>query len=120
MLEPINGFPDQVVAIRAIGEVSEQDYEDVLVPAIDAARAGHDKIRLFYVLGEQFTGYEADAMWEDTKLGLRTFTSYERIAVATDAAWMRRAVKAFGWMLPGEVRVFHVDAMDEATAWITG
>ena len=40
----------------------------------------HDKIRLLYVLGSEFTGYEAEAMWDDTKLGLKTFNSYERMA----------------------------------------
>ena len=120
MLELINGFPDDVVAITAIGEVTDEDYEAVLDPAIDAARTTHDKIRLLYLLGEEFTGYDAEAMWEDTKLGLRTFTSYDRIAVITDATWMRRAVAAFGWMIPGEVRVFHVSALDAARTWITG
>lgn len=115
----MSGFPDQVVAFKAIGEVTDEDYEKVLDPAIAAALAKHDKIRLLYVLGEEFTGYEADAMWEDAKLGLRTFTSYDKIGVVTDATWVRRAVSAFGWLIPGEVRVFTVGAFDQAKGWIT-
>ena len=102
MLELIDGLPDNVVGVRAIGEVEDDDYEDVLVPAIDAARARHDKIRLLYVLGSEYTGHEADAMWEDTKLGARTFTAYDKVAVVTDATWL-----------------FHTDALAEATAWVT-
>jgi hypothetical protein len=119
MLTLIDGLPDHVVGVRASGEVSDDDYEDVLVPAIDAARARHDKIRLLYVLGEAFTGYEADAMWEDAKLGMRTFTAYDRIAVVTDATWMRRAVTALSWLMPGEARAFHVGEYDDALAWVT-
>ena len=63
--------------------------------------------------------HEADAMLEDAKLGARTFTAYDKIAVVTDATWLQRTVKAFGWMMPGEVRTFHVDALDEATGWIS-
>lgn len=120
MLHLISDLPDDVVGVSAEGEVTDDDYEEVLVPAIEAAREVHDKIRLLYVLGEDFTGYEADAMWEDLKLGARTFTAYERIAVVTDAAWLTRSVKAFGWLMPGEVRVFGVEAIDDARAWITG
>ncbi len=118
MLELIDGLPDDVIGVTAHGDVTDDDYEDVLVPAIEDRRSRHDKIRLLYVLGEEFTGYEADAMWEDAKLGLRTFTAYDKIAVVTDAAWMRRAVSAFGWLIPGQVRVFDTAARDEATAWI--
>jgi hypothetical protein len=118
VLELIDGMPDHVVAVRASGEVTDDDYEAVLVPAIDDRRTRHDKIRLLYVLGEEFTGYEADAVWEDAKLGMRTMTAYDRIAVVADATWMRRAVSAFGWLMPGEVRVFGVADLDEATSWI--
>jgi hypothetical protein len=51
---------------------------------------------------------------------VRTFRDDERIAIVTDAVWLRRTVKAFGWLIPGEVRVFHVADLTEARAWITG
>lgn len=118
-MELIHGLPDHVVGVEAIGEVEDDDYEHVLVPAVQDRLSRHDKIRLLYVLGPAFTGYEADAVWEDTKLGIRTFASYERIAVVTDAVWMGRAVRAFGWLIPGEVTVFPSDRLDDARAWIT-
>jgi hypothetical protein len=119
-MQLLEDLPDEVVGVRAIGEVTDDDYEDVLDPAITDALTRHPKIRLLYVLGPEFTGYEAEAMWEDTKLGLKTFTDYQRMAIVTDAAWVRRSVKAFGWLIPGEVRVFPYDRLDEARAWITG
>ena len=66
-LELMTDLPDNVVGVRAIGEVDEDDYEDVLEPAIEDRRGRHDKIRFLYVLGTEFTGYESDAMWEDFK-----------------------------------------------------
>jgi hypothetical protein len=119
MLQVIDDLPEEVVGVRAIGEVEDDDYEDVLVPAIEACREAHGKVRLLYVLGPEYTGYEADAVWEDAKLGMRTFTAYEKIAVVTDTTWMRRAVAALGWLMPGEARGFHVDEYDDAIAWVT-
>ncbi len=118
MLELIPDLPDQVLGVRAIGDVEDDDYDDVLVPAIEDRLSRHDKIRLLYVLGPEFDGYEADAMWEDAKLGAKTFTSYERIAVVTDSSLVRRSVKAFGWLMPGDVKTFAVADLDAATDWI--
>lgn len=118
MFELIPDLPDQVLGVRAIGELDDDDYDDVLVPAIEDRLARHDKIRLLYVLGPEFEGFEADAMWEDAKLGAKTFTSYERIAVVTDSTMVRRSVKAFGWLMPGDVRTFAVAELDAATSWI--
>jgi len=118
-MELIDDLPDVVVGVRAVGEVEDADYETVLEPAIEDRLSRHDKIRLLYVLGSEFTGYDTDALWDDTKLGLKTFNSYERMAIVTDATWVRRSVKAFGWLIPGEVHVFHLDQLDAARTWIT-
>jgi hypothetical protein len=61
----------------------------------------------------------APAVWEDAKLGVKTFNSYDRMAIVTDSDSVRRTIKAFGWLIPGEVRVFHLDRIVEATVWIT-
>ena len=118
MLEQIPDLPDNVIGIKAIGDVEDDDYEDMLVPEIEDRLERHDKIRLLYVLGPEFEGYEAEAMWEDMKLGMKTFTSYERIAIVTDSAWIRRSVKAFGWLMPGDVKVFAVADVGGARLWI--
>ena len=119
MLELLPGLPDNVLGIKAVGEVEEDDYEDILVPAIEDRLERHDKIRLLYVLGPEFEGYDGEAMWEDAKLGFKTFTSYDRVAVVTDAVWVRRSVKAFGWMMPGDVDVFPVDDLARAREWVS-
>jgi hypothetical protein len=118
-MQLINDLPDQVVGVRAIGEVDDDDYDDVLAPAIEDRLTRHDKVRLLYILGPEFTGYETEAMWEDTKLGFKTFTKYDKMAIVTDTSWLRRSVKAFGWLIPGEVKVYPYDQLEQARAWIT-
>jgi len=119
MIEMIEGLPAPVVGVRAAGKLTKQDYEDAVIPAVQAMLDAHDRVRLLYVLGDDFDGYSIGAMWEDTKLGVEHLRSWERIACVTDADWVDNAVKAFGWMIPGEVRAFDDDDEDEARAWIT-
>ena len=120
MLRLIEDLPEGVVGVEADGRVTSEDYERVLVPAVEAARAGGDgRVRLLYVLGHERPDYTAGAAWEDAKLGLGHLRSWERIAFAGDADWVRRAVGGLGWLMPGEIRVFGLEELDSAREWVT-
>jgi hypothetical protein len=118
MIEMMTGFPDNVVAFTATGKVTAEDYEQRLVPAVESALAKHRKVRLLYHLGDAFDGFEAGAMWEDAKVGLAHLAAWERIAMVTDVDWLRVATKAFGFAMPGEVRVFANAELDAARDWL--
>ncbi len=120
MIELLTDLPDNVVGLSASGEVTGDDYENVFIPAVEAALGKHDKIRLLYVLGPEFTGYSGRAMWEDGKVGMGHVTRWERIAVVTDHSWMAHAVNVFGYLIPGQVKSFSVAERAAAIAWVTG
>ena len=117
MIRVIEGMPDNVVAVSGVGEVSSDDYISTLDPAIDDALEKHDKIRLLYVLGAEFDGYSGGAMWEDTKLGIGHWGAWEKIALVTDKDWVDDALKFLGWMVPGEIKVYATDKLDDAKEW---
>ncbi len=121
MLTPIPDLPATVVGVEAHEKVTAEDYEKVLIPAVEAAESASSerKVRMLYVLGPEFPDFTAGAAWEDTKLGLGKFRHWERIAVVGDADWLRRAIHALSWAMPGEVRVFASDDLDDARAWVT-
>jgi hypothetical protein len=48
MIEILKNFPDNVIALSCEGQVTKEDYERILVPAILKALKRHDKIRLLY------------------------------------------------------------------------
>ncbi len=108
MIRLIDGLPANVIGVEAVGEVRAGDYESVLDPAVDAVLATHDKIRFLYVLGDEFDGYSGGAMWEDTKVGVSQWSKWEKIALVTDHTVYEDGVKAFSWMVPGEIKVFSV------------
>ncbi|MDW9232416.1 STAS/SEC14 domain-containing protein [Burkholderia cepacia] len=58
------------------------------------------------------------AAWEDFKLGVQHITQWERIAVVTNVDWVRFALAAFRFVIPGEVRVFSSSDRVAARAWI--
>jgi hypothetical protein len=118
MVERIPDLPDTVLGFRAKGKVTAKDYESVIVPAVEAMLARRDKVRFLYHLGEDFSGFEAAAVWDDAKLGLKHLGGWERLALVSDVDWIRMAATVFGIVIPGHVRVFHNRELTEATRWI--
>ncbi len=119
MIDLIPDLPDNVLGIEAKGEVTGEDYEQVLIPAVERHLEGHDKVRLLYLLGADFDGYAMAAIWDDTKIGMEHLFSWERIAVVTDHDAYRRLVKGFGFLIPAKVKVFDLAELDAAKAWIS-
>ena len=118
MLEKMQGLPENVLGFEAKGEVTGSDYESVLIPAVEEMLAHRQSIRFLYYLGKEFRGFDAKALWDDAKVGLQHFSSWERIAVVTDEGWIRTAVKAFGFVMPGRVRVFGNGELTDACQWL--
>ncbi len=121
MLALIPGLPPTVVGFEADGKVTAKDYEDLVVPAVESAHAASPdgKVRVLCVIHDGVPDYTAGASWEDAKLGLGHIRAWDRIAVVCDAEWLRKSLRAFSWMLPGEVQAFALDNLDGALAWIT-
>jgi hypothetical protein len=120
MISELPDLPDGVLGFRASGEVSADDYKTVLVPAIDRALEGGGKVRLVYELGGDYEGFEAGGVWQDLRLGTSHLTSFERLALVTDVDWIRRATKAFGFLMPGELEVFGLGEREAAARWAAG
>jgi hypothetical protein len=118
MLEKISDVPDSVLGFRASGELTGDDYRNVLVPAIDAALQSRDKLRLLYILGDDVTGFSAGAAWEDTRVGMEHFTRWEKVAVVSGKEWLRHSVNIFGYLIPGEIKAFPAEAEEDARTWI--
>lgn len=119
MIEMLNGFPDTVLALACRGKVTRQDYETVLIPAVEAALKAHAKLRLYYEIGPDFTGIEAGAVLEDMKVGLEHLTRWERVALVADVEWIRHTMMAFAFLMPCPIKAFHTSEAAAARAWIT-
>jgi hypothetical protein len=117
MIRLLSGMPAGVLGLEAVDDVEKEDYENVILPAIETALAEHGKVRLVYVLGREFDDYEGGAAWEDLKLGLRHPTKFERVAVVTDARWAGPAIKVFSVLWPGQARAFPLAELAAAKNW---
>jgi hypothetical protein len=119
VIELIEGLPDGVVGLEAIGKVTSDDYSSFVLPAVEDALSRHKKISLMHILGERFTGYEGGGQWADAKVLLQHPFSFQRMAVVTDQDDIRKQVKAAGRLVPGEMKLFSNTQRAEAEAWVS-
>jgi hypothetical protein len=117
MIEVLPDFPGGVVAMRCAGQVTRQDYEQVVIPTLEAALQQHQKLRM-YCQVDSLSGMSPGAMWDDVKLGLGALTHWERVAVVTDVDWIGKATKLFAFLMPFAVRVFSLADAAQAREWI--
>ncbi len=117
MLKFIEGFPQGVLAIEATGTVTHEDYQKTLIPTAEAMMA-KGPIRMLYVIGKEFTGFELEAAWDDSVFGIRHWHDFSHIAVVTDHQWMRAMVYMFKPFFHGEVRLFGLSELLAANEWI--
>ncbi|MGO9135614.1 MAG: STAS/SEC14 domain-containing protein [Methylovirgula sp.] len=119
MIEALSGFPEGTLAFICHGQVTKDDYASTIAPEVDKAAGGHDKIRLYYEIGRDFSGIEPSAILEDFKVGMGHLGQWERIAVVTDVDWIKLTAQGFGLFMPGKVRVFPTEESGVAKSWIT-
>ena len=67
-------------------------------------------------------GLDLGARWQDLKaagsVGLKQCSSWQRMALVTDKDWIRHGASAFGWLAPGELRLFELAERGKARAWL--
>jgi SpoIIAA-like len=121
MVEQLEDMPPGTVGFRAGGQVTREDYRQLLEPALrEAVEAG--EVRMLYVVESDFE-MDGGAVFEDAKTALtlgaghlsawkRTARHRRRVGSAGDPA-----VRVDG---AGEVKVWGLDGLSEAREWVAG
>jgi hypothetical protein len=118
MFKFIGGLPPNVMAVEATGKVTHDDYQNTFIPRAEAMLA-KGPIKMLYVIGNEFTGFELEALWDDSVFGIKHWHDFSHIAVVTDNAWLRAMVSMFKPFFHGEVLLFRLSELPAAKHWIT-
>jgi hypothetical protein len=94
VLKFIEGLPPDVIAIEASGKVTHEDYRNTLIPKAEAMMT-KGPIKMLYVIGQDFTGFELEALWDDSLFGISHWHDFSHIAVVRDHAWVTAMVNMF-------------------------
>ena len=117
MLQVLDFTQDNVLATRAVGTVTEEDYEKIK-PVIRNITERGEKIRWYYEL-QNDEAWEPGAVWEDLKVDLKHTSDYEKVAVVGEKKWQEAITKAYSPFTKAEVQYFSLADKEQAQEWIT-
>ena len=118
MVRRMRDMPVGTIGFEAAGEVEDDDWEDTVEPVLRQEIAAGRKLRLLYLLGPATREVEGDAVKADTAFRARHASSFDRVAVVSDEDWVRPALRALSFLLPGKAKGFPVRDLAEAKAWL--
>jgi hypothetical protein len=121
LIENITDLPPGTLGFRASGRITSDEYRQMIEPIYTALERG-EKLNIYFELADDFHGLDLGALLQDVKaagsVGLKHRSSWQRMALVTDKDWVRYGASAFGWLAPGELRLFELSERDDARAWL--
>jgi hypothetical protein len=118
MLEPIDGLPDGVWGLRAVGEVSHADYQNVVIPHLERVKQEGRRVRLLFHFGQLFERFTPAGALSDARVGVSYMGSFERLAIVTDVDWVRSVSALFAELSPWPVKIYRNEDFDGAVRWL--
>ena len=119
MIQTISS-PDNVVAFRATGEITKEDYQNVVTPAVNQLVNRIQEINFLFLFDTDIENFTAAAWMQDALLGLKNLGKWNRTAIVTDSENAISFTNGFSYIVPGEFRGYKKDAFDEALNWVEG
>ncbi|AXA33494.1 STAS/SEC14 domain-containing protein [Francisella adeliensis] len=98
--------------IEVEGKLTHKDYVETLIPKFEEL-AGKGKLKVLVIMSN-FEGIEVKAMLDDLKTAVKHRKDFEKVAVVTEADWIKVGLNVFKGIVSADVKTFH----DEKSASI--
>lgn len=118
MLEPMPESDTDVLAFRARGVLTDDDYQSVLMPRLQEALESTEQIRVLLVMDETFRGWNARAAWRNSCLDLRHRRDFAKVAIVGAPTWEQWCARLANLLIVGEIKTFARDELATASTWL--
>ncbi|PWQ93779.1 STAS/SEC14 domain-containing protein [Leucothrix arctica] len=117
MLQFIPIIDENIIAVRASGKLTHEDYQRFL-PQLEDEINKLQKASLLLEF-DNFSGWEIEAAKDDFKFALKHLSELDRIAVVGDKAWEHWMVLMIKPFLPfGKSQYFNRENLQDAWDWL--
>lgn len=98
------------------GPLTRADF-DALTAKADEMIEQFGQLRFLEVI-EKIGKIQPSALWADFKWGPKHIKSFSHVAVVADQKWIEWMIVPFRKFMSCEVRVFHLDELEDARQWL--
>lgn len=119
MITQLKEVPNTMVAFRATGEVTKEDFDQIVLPAVAELVQRTDKLNYLLVLDTPLKNFTLSAWIKDALLGLNNLTKWNRCAIVSDSDGINSFTNLFGKVMPGEFKGYKPEQLKEAINWVS-
>ena len=119
MIRYLEDLPTNVVGFKAVGEITEVDFTETVMPKVQALIDKTDKLNYLLVLETSLKNFSFGAWLKDALMGIKHVTKWNRAAIVTDVDAIRKFTDIFSIFIPGEFRGFEHKELQEAIDWVS-
>lgn len=120
MIIQIENLPANMVGFRAINEVTEEDYNRVVIPVVKGLISKTDTLNYLLILDTSVSNFTMGAWFKDAVLGIKNLTKWKRAAIVSDVKAVKIFTDIFSVLMPGEFKVFEHKEEQKAIDWVSG
>ncbi|WP_292010694.1 STAS/SEC14 domain-containing protein [Chryseobacterium sp.] len=117
MITIIPEAPQNVAAFNATGEVTKEDFENLVFPRVKEKVDQFDELNYLLYLDTDLHNFTSGAWWQDALLGLKNLTKWNRTAIVTDKEGVQNFTDIFSVLMPGEFKSFPKENLYNALYW---
>ncbi len=117
MLETSPAREGNIVFFRAVGTLTEADYAEVFVPAMDSVLGENPKFRLYCDLS-RLLDWDESSRWETGAILASNAHRCERAAIVGGPSWAGLALLLRDSLPAGHYEFFTPGRQTEALAWV--
>ena len=116
MIEQLTGLPAHTLGFKMSGKLHDEDYKK-FVPIVDTEIAKDGKVNVLAQFHD-FHGWDAKALWDDTKFSTTHCTKIKKIALVGEKAWEKWMAAVCKPFTMAKIQYFDASEIDKAWAWV--
>lgn len=117
MISIINDAPENVAAFNATGEITREDFENLVIPHVKTKVEQFGELNYLLYLNTDLGNFTAGAWLQDAFLGIKNITKWNRAAIVTDKEGVQNFTDIFSVVMPGEFKSFPKENLYNALYW---
>ncbi|KQK24693.1 hypothetical protein AR438_16050 [Chryseobacterium aquaticum] len=117
MISIINDAPENVAAFNATGEITREDFENLVIPHVKSKVEQFDELNYLLYLDTDLDNFTMGAWLQDALLGIKNITKWNRAAIVTDKEGVQNFTDIFSILMPGEFKSYPKENLYNALYW---
>ncbi|MBD3907008.1 STAS/SEC14 domain-containing protein [Chryseobacterium sp. Ch-15] len=117
MITILNDAPENVAAFNATGEITREDFENLVIPHVKSKVEQFDELNYLLYLNTDLDNFTMGAWLQDALLGIKNITKWNRVAIVTDKDGVQNFTDIFSVLMPGEFKSFPKENLYNALYW---